>query len=155
DPRARVPGTALFMAGNSDAIPRALLRNLACNKVLHERVVLLTVIIRDVPWVPTSERLKGHELSHGIYRVIIYFGFMDRPDVTQALQLCKVPGLDLNPTRTWFLLSRATVVPTPGEGMAMWRERLFAAMARNARTAGDYFNIPPAQVIELGTKIEI
>jgi KUP system potassium uptake protein len=155
DPRARVPGTALFMAGNADAIPRALLRNLACNKVLHERVVLLTVIIRDVPWVPTSERLEVHVLSHGIYRVIIYFGFMDRPDVTRALQLCNVPGLDLNPTRTWFLLSRATVVPTPGPGMAMWRERLFAAMARNARTAGDYFNIPPAQVIELGMKLEI
>ncbi|HUL67673.1 MAG TPA: potassium transporter Kup [Burkholderiaceae bacterium] len=154
-PPARVPGTAIFMAGNSDAVPRALLRNLACNNVLHERVVLLTVVISDVPWVPESERLEVRALSHGVYRMIINFGFMDRPDVTQALQLCKVPGLDLDPTQTWFLLSRATVIPTPGEGMAMWRERLFAAMARNARTAGDYFNIPPGQVIELGTKIEI
>src|SRR5215470_8821202 len=154
-PPVRVPGTAMFMAGNSEAVPRALLRNLACNKVLHERVVLLTVIISDVPWVPESERLEVRELRHGVYRMIIHFGFMDRPDVTQALQLCKVPGLDLDPSQTWFLLSRATVIPTPGEGMAMWRERLFATMARNARTAGDYFNIPPGQVIELGTKIEI
>jgi len=155
DPPPRVPGTALFMAGNSDAIPRALLRNLACNKVLHEQVALLTVIIRDVPWVPASQRVDAQELSHGFYRVIVYFGFMDRPDVTQALQLCNSCGLKLEPVHTWFLLSRATVIPMPGEGMALWRERLFATMARNARTAADYFNIPPGQVIELGTKIEI
>ncbi|HTT13277.1 MAG TPA: potassium transporter Kup [Burkholderiaceae bacterium] len=152
---ARVPGTALFMAGNSDAIPRALLRNLACNQVLHEQVALLTVTIKDVPWVPASQRVEMQALDHGFYRVIVCFGFMDRPDVTQALQLCKARGLNLEPTQTWFLLSRATVIPTPGEGMALWRERLFAAMARNARTAADYFNIPSTQVIELGTKIEI
>ena len=145
----------MFMAGNADAVPRALLRNFACNKVLHERVILLTVIIREVPWVTVSERIKVEALKHGLYRVIVYFGFMDRPDVSQALGHCKQHGLVLEPLQTWFLLSRATVIPAPGEGMAMWRERLFAAMARNARTAGDYFNIPSAQVIELGTKIEI
>jgi KUP system potassium uptake protein len=145
----------MFMAGNADAVPRALLRNFACNKVLHERVVLLTVIIREVPWVPASERIKVEALHHGFHRVIVYFGFMDRPDVSQALDHCKSHGLELEPLHTWFLLSRATVIPTPGKGMALWRERLFAAMARHARTAGDYFNIPAAQVIELGTKIEI
>jgi KUP system potassium uptake protein len=154
-PVPRVPGTAMFMAGNADAVPRALLRNFACNKVLHERVVLLTVIIREVPWVPASERIKVEALHHGFHRVIVYFGFMDRPDVSQALDHCKPHGLELEPLHTWFLLSRATVIPTPGTGMALWRERLFAAMARHARTAGDYFNIPAAQVIELGTKIEI
>jgi KUP system potassium uptake protein len=154
-PVPRVPGTAMFMAGNADAVPRALLRNFACNKVLHERVVLLTVIIREVPWVPASERIKVEVLHHGFHRVIVYFGFMDRPDVSQALDHCKPHGLELEPLHTWFLLSRATVIPTPGTGMALWRERLFAAMARHARTAGDYFNIPAAQVIELGTKIEI
>src|SRR5436190_6740643 len=154
-PVPRVPGTAMFMAGNADAVPRALLRNFACNKVLHERVILLTVIIREVPWVTASERIKVEALKHGLYRVIVYFGFMDRPDVSHALGHCKQHGLVLEPLQTWFLLSRATVIPAPGEGMAMWRERLFAAMARNARTAGDYFNIPSAQVIELGTKIEI
>jgi len=152
---SRVPGTAMFMAGNADAVPRALLRNFACNKVLHERVVLLTVIIREIPWVSPKERIEIKALDHGFYRVIVYFGFMDRPDVSQALALCEPCGLALDPLHTWFLLSRATVVPTAGTGMALWRERLFAAMARHARTAGDYFNIPAGQVIELGTKLEI
>jgi KUP system potassium uptake protein len=154
-PSPRVPGTAMFMAGYADAVPRALLRNFACNKVLHERVVLLTVLIREIPWVTSSERIEVEELGQGFHRVIIYFGFMDHPDVTQALHLCKQRGLALEPLQTWFLLSRATVIPTPGEGMAQWRERLFAAMARNARTAADYFNLPAGQVIEIGTKIEI
>jgi KUP system potassium uptake protein len=154
-PVPRVPGTAMFMAGNADAVPRALLRNFACNKVLHERVVLLTVIFREIPWVASNERIEVKELSDGFYRVIIHFGFMDRPDVSKALALCKQQGLALEPLQTWFLLSRATIIPTPGKGMAMWRERLFAAMGRHARTAGDYFNIPAGQVIELGTKIEI
>jgi KUP system potassium uptake protein len=154
-PVPRVPGTAMFMAGNADAVPRALLRNFACNKVLHERVVLLTVIFREIPWVTSNERIEVKTLSDGFYRMIVRFGFMDRPDVSQALDLCKQHGLALEPLQTWFLLSRATVIPTPGKGMALWRERLFAAMARHARTAADYFNIPPAQVIEIGTKIEI
>src|SRR5437870_1125842 len=154
-PPPRVPGTAMFMAGNADAVPRALLRNFACNKVLHERVVLLTVIIRDVPWVTSSERIEVKALRHGFYRVIVHFGFMDRPDVSYALGLCKQRGLALEPLQTWFLLSRATVIATPGESMTLWRERLFAIMVRHAHTAGDYFNIPSAQVIELGTKIEI
>ena len=154
-PPLRVPGTAMFMAGNADGVPGALLRNFACNKVLHERVVLLTVIIREVPWVNPSGRLEIQTLAHGFYRVIVYFGFMDRPDVSQALGLCTQRGLALEPLQTWFLLSRATVIPTLRKGMAPWRERLFAAMARNARTAGDYFNLPAGQVIELGTKIEI
>ena len=155
DPPLRVPGTAMFMAANADAVPGALLRNFACNRVLHERVVLLTVIIREVPWVDPSERLEVQTLTHGFYRVIVYFGFMDRPDVSQALDLCHERGFALEPLQTWFLLSRATVISTPKKGMARWRERLFAAMARNARTAGDYFNLPAGQVIELGTKIEI
>jgi len=154
-PVPRVPGTAMFMAGNADAVPRALQRNFACNRVLHERVVLLTVMIREIPWVTVNERIKVEALQHGFYRVIVYFGFMDRPDVSQALGHCAQHGLAFEPQQTWFLLSRATVIPTPGKGMALWRERLFAMMARHARTAGDYFNIPAAQVIELGTKIEI
>ena len=87
--------------------------------------------------------------------MIVYFGFMDQPDVSQALEHSASHGLELDPLQTWFLLSRATIVPRPGQGMAMWRERMFAAMARNARSAGDYFNIPSDRVIELGTKIEI
>jgi KUP system potassium uptake protein len=154
-PPHRVPGTAVFMAGNPDAVPRPLLQNLACNQVLHEQVVLLTVLIREIPWVLPSERTRVDVLGQGFYRLTVYFGFMDRPDVSQALHPGGSLGLTLNPAETWFLLSRATVIPTAGEGMALWRERLFAAMARNARTAGEYFYIPSGQVIELGTKIEI
>jgi KUP system potassium uptake protein len=154
-PPPRVPGTAMFMAGNADAVPRALLRNFECNKVLHERVVLLTVIISDIPWVSADDRIEHATLRHGFHRVIVRFGFMDRPDVSRALELCNQRGLVLDPLQTWFLLSRATVVPSPGKGMALWREILFATMARHAHTAGDYFNIPSGQVIELGTRIEI
>jgi KUP system potassium uptake protein len=155
NPPPRVPGTALYMAGNPDGVSRALLQNFTCNKVLHERVVLLTVIIRDIPRVSSRERIEVEPLGQGFYRLIVYFGFMDRADVSQALALCKQCGFALDVSETWFLLSRATVVPTPQKGMAMWRERLFAAMARNARTASDYFNIPSSRVIQLGTMIEI
>ena len=153
-PPHRVPGTAVFMAGNADMLSRALLQNFSCNKVLHERIVLLTVIIQEVPWVPERADL-GRPLGQGFYRLTVYFGLMDRPDVSQALRLAKKSGLTLDPAETWFLLSRTTVIPSPGAGMALWRERLFAAMARNARTAADYFNIPSSQVFELGTKLEI
>ena len=154
-PPPRVAGTALYMAGSVDTLSRALLHNLACNKVLHERVIMLTVVIRDVPWVPDNERFEVKSLGLGFFRLIVYFGFMDRADVAKALELCEPHGLKLDPSEIWFLLSRSTVIPTHGGGMALWRERLFAAMARNARTAGDYFNIPANRVIELGTKIEI
>ena len=155
NPPHRVPGTAIFMVEHADTVSRALLQNFACNKVLHERVIFLTILIRSVPWVPVSERIAIEPLGGGLYRMPVYFGFMDRPDVTAAFELCAQRGFALDPASTWFLLSRSTVIPSPKEGMALWRERLFGAMTRNARTAGDYFNIPSDQVIELGTKIEI
>ena len=155
DPPHRVPGTAIFMVDHADSVSRALLQNFACNKVLHERVIFLTILIRSVPWVPASERVAIEPLGGGFYRMLVHFGFMDRPDVTAALELCAQRGFALDPASTWFLLSRSTVLSSPKEGMALWRERLFGAMTRNARTAGDYFNIPSDQVIELGTKIEI
>jgi KUP system potassium uptake protein len=155
DPPHRVLGTAIFLVDNADSVSRALLQNLACNKVLHERVIFLTVRIRSVPWVPAHKRVVIEPLGEGYWRMLVYFGFMDRPDISAALQLSARPGFELDPASTWFLLSRSTVIPSAKEGMVAWRERLFAAMARNARTAGDYFNIPSDQVIELGTKIEI
>lgn len=154
-PPQRAPGTAVFMAGNRDALSRAFLQNYACNSVVHERVVLLTVMIRNIPWIRVAEQIKVEPLSQGFYRLTIGFGFMDRPDVSRALERCKEHGLPLDLSKTWFLLSRATIVPTREKGMALWREHLFAVMARNARTAGDYFNIPPGRVIEMGSKIEI
>ena len=151
----RVPGTAVYMAGNADTLSRALLQNFECNKVLHERIVLLTVVIKDIPWVPAAERIWVEVIGQGFYRATVYFGFMDRPDVSQALRPSRQSGLVLNPEETWFLLSRTTVIPSPRRGMTPWRERLFALMARNARTAADYFNLPSNRVVELGTKLEI
>ncbi len=159
NPPLRVPGTAVFMAGDPDSVPNSLMHNLKHNKVLQERVVFLTVVIRDVPWVPAAERVAVERLEHGFFRLTVYFGFMDQPDVAASLALCKGKGLEFDLMQTTFFLSRAIVVPATGEagkkGMAEWRESLFATMARNARTAADYYNIPPNCVIELGTKIAI
>jgi KUP system potassium uptake protein len=154
-PPIRVTGTAVFMAGDPEGVPNALLHNLKHFKVLHERVVFLTVVTRNIPWVPASERVAVEPLGHGFYRLMVDFGFMDRPDVTATLDMCKDCGLAFDLMQTTFFLSRTTVIPARREGMALWRERLFAAMARNARTAADYYNIPANCVIELGTKIEI
>jgi len=155
----RVAGTAVFMAGDPDSVPNSMMHNLKHNKVLHERVVFLTVTIRDVPWVPDAERVAVQSLGQGFYRLNVRFGFMDQPDVAASLDRCKEQGLEFDLMQTTFFLSRSTVVPAAGPteraGMAEWRESMFATMARNARTAADYYNIPPNCVIELGTKIAL
>ena len=156
DPPHRVPGTAVFLTATLDATPHALLHNLNHNKVLHERVVFLTVEVRDVPWVPFTERIVCDTLGHGCWRVRVRYGFMDRPDVTRALELCSALGLEFDHMQTSFFLSRQKIVPTAGGiGMAFWRDKLFAAMARNAGNVTDYFNIPTNRVIELGSRVQI
>ena len=159
NPPHRVPGTAVFMAVDPDSVPNSMMHNLKHNKVLHERVVFLTVTIRDVPWVSAAERVAVAPLGEGFYRLNVRFGFMDRPDVAASLDLCRLQGLEFDLMQTTFFLSRASVVQAVAEteqgGMAQWRESLFATMARNARTAADYYNIPANCVIELGTKIAI
>jgi len=157
DPPQRVPGTAVFLTAAPDSTPHALLHNLSHNKVLHERVVFLTVEIRDVPWMAFSERVRVERLGHGCWRVRVRYGFMNRPDVTRALELTSTLGLEFNLMETSFFLSREKIVPVEGgiSPMAMWRERMFAAMARNAGNITDYFNIPTNRVIELGTRVEI
>ena len=157
DPPHRIPGTAIFLTATPDATPHALLHNLNHNKVLHERVVFLTVEIRDVPWVAFDERVTCERLGHGCWRVRVRFGFMNRPDVMRALEVCGALGLEFDMMQTSFFLSRQQVVPAAGgpSTMARWRERMFAAMARNAGNITDYFNIPTNRVIELGTRVEI
>jgi KUP system potassium uptake protein len=157
DPPLRVPGTAVFLTATPDATPHALLHNLNHNKVLHERVVFLTVEIRDVPWVTFEERVTCERLGHGCWRVRVRYGFMNRPDVMRALEVCGALGLEFDFMQTSFFLSRQQVVPAPGgiSPMTRWRERMFAAMARNAGNITDYFNIPTNRVIELGTRVEI
>lgn len=157
DPPTRVPGTAVFMTAHPAGVPHALLHNLSHNKVIYERVVFLTVVIEDVPWVSFSDRVKVEPMGHQCYRITICFGFKNRPDLPQSLALCKSHGLEFNLMETSFFLGRETLIPVLGDkgGMALWRERMFATMARNASSVTDYFNIPTNRVIELGSQIEI
>jgi KUP system potassium uptake protein len=155
-PPARVPGTAVFLTATPESTPHALLHSLKHYKALHERVVFLTVEFRDVPWVPFAERVKCEPRGPGCWQVTARYGFMNRPDVIQALELCGALGLDFVPEETSFFLSREKIVPGGARsGMARWRERLFAAMARNAGSVVDYFNIPANRAIELGTRVEL
>jgi KUP system potassium uptake protein len=157
NPPARVPGTAVFLTSTPGAVPHALLHNLAHNKVLHERVVFLTVAVKDEPYVPNAERVQIEPLGQECYKIMLTFGFKDRPDVPKALALCAKQGLEFELLRTSFFLSRETVIPSVRmtSGMALWRDRVFAAMARNAGSVVEYFNLPTNRVIELGTQVEI
>jgi KUP system potassium uptake protein len=157
DPPPRVPGTAVFLTATPEATPHALLHNLNHNKVLHERVIFLTVEVTDEPWVSFDKRVRLEKLGHGCWRMRVRYGFMNEPDIARALEIAGTMGLDFDMMRTSFFLSRETVVPagmSAGE-MALWRERLFAMLARNAGNAADYFKLPANRVIELGTKVEI
>ncbi|HSQ04187.1 MAG TPA: KUP/HAK/KT family potassium transporter, partial [Burkholderiales bacterium] len=154
-PPARVPGTAVFLIGDPHAVPHALLHNLAHNKVLHERIVFLTVIVHDTPWLPLEERAATEALGNNCFRVLLHFGFKEDPDVPKALEGVKIEDSGFNLMETSFFVSREKVIPVSGKGMALWRERLFATMARNAGSIVDYLNIPTNRVIELGTQVEI
>jgi KUP system potassium uptake protein len=132
-----------------------MLHNLMHNKVMHERIVFLTVIHASVPTVSDAERIRITPLGNECYELSVSYGFKDERDIPHALELCKPHGLDFNMMDTSFFISRQTVIPTAGLGMAMWREALFATMYRNARDAADYFRLPANRVIELGTKLEI
>jgi len=151
-----VPGTAVFMTAMPRLTPPALLHSLKHYQVMHERVVFLTVEFLEVPWVAQDERVAVEALGGQFYRLRVRFGFMDTPDVMGALELARAQGLALDPMRTSFIVSRDKIVPFPGRrGLAGWRDRVFAVMARNAGNVTDYFNIPTNRVIELGTRVEI
>jgi KUP system potassium uptake protein len=155
-PPQRVPGTALFLTSTPDATPHALLHSLKHYRVLHERNVFLTVEFRDVPWVRMEDRVACERLGHECWRVSVRYGFMNQPDVGLALELCGAQGLQLDPMDVSYFLSREKIVPVEGgEGMALWRDRLFAFLARNAGSVTDFFNIPTNRVVELGTRVEI
>jgi KUP system potassium uptake protein len=156
DPPQRAAGTAVFLTATPEVTPHALLHNLNHNKVLHERVVFLTVDIREEPWVSGKERVTCQKLGHGCWRVRVSYGFLERPDITRALKQCAGAGLEIDMMETSFFLSREKIVPIAGgRAMMLWRDRLFATMARNAGSIVDFFNIPPNRVIELGSRIEI
>ncbi len=150
----RAHRVAVYAVADPSTVPQALLHNLKHNQVLHELNVILTVRFRDVPWVCEAERHCIEALGHGFWRVTLNFGFMESPDVPQALKRCAADGLDIPPFGTSYFLSRETVVPTRGGGMAHWRERLYAAMTRNAGSAARFFKLPDNAVVELGTRVQ-
>jgi KUP system potassium uptake protein len=156
-PPQRVPGTAVFLTSTPDATPHALLHSLKHYKVLHERNIFLTVGFRDVPWIPFEERVTCEPLGRDCWRVEVRYGFMNRPDVGAALELCGPQGLHVDPQDVSYFLSREKILPVPGaKGLVeRWRNLVFAAMARNAGNATDYFNIPTNRVVELGTRVQI
>jgi KUP system potassium uptake protein len=155
EPPQRVPGTAVFMYGTTDGTPPALVHNLAHNKVLHERVVFLTMVTEDVPHVAATERVRVKPLGKGFYSVIARYGFMDDPDIEDVLAACGVKKLDIPIAGTTFFLGRETLVASDRPGMAQWREQLFAFMSRNALRATAFFKIPPDQVFEVGAQVEL
>lgn len=155
-PPQRVPGTAVFLNSTPDATPHALLHSLKHYKVLHERNVFLTVEYTDEPYVADAERVSGARIAEDCWRVTARYGFLDRADVGLALDLCAPLGLVLEPAELSYFLSREKIVSAEHDrGMARWRDRLFAALARNAGSVTDYFNIPTNRVVELGTRVEI
>ena len=154
-PPHRVPGTAVFMTSNLIGTPPTLLHNLEHNQVLHERVVLLTVVTSDAPHVDEDGRLSVETLGQGFYRVTLRYGFMEEPDVPAALANGAARGLPLAAEKMTFFLGLETLLSTHREGMGRWREQLFAVMSRNAVRATSFFRIPPERVVELGMQIEL
>ena len=152
---SRVPGTAVFMTSSPQGVPHALLHNLKHNKVLHERVILLTVKIVDEPYFPEAGRFVFEDLGHGFHRLIVRYGFIEEPDVPAALKQVSQCGAAFKMMDTSFFLARQTLLPSARPGMMIWREKLFAWMLRNAESAMEFFRLPTNRVVELGSQIEI
>ncbi len=155
EPPLRVPGTAVYMFGNAEGTPPALMHNLAHNKVLHQRVVFLTVVTDEIPHVSPADRVTVRRLGKGFSAVVARYGFMEDPDINDILAASQAKGLDVHVAATTFFLGRETLIAAEGPGMALWRERLFALMARNAQRATAFFRIPANQVFEVGAQVEL
>ena len=151
----RVEGTAVFMSGNLHIAPSALLHNLKHNRVLHRRIVILSVVTEDVPHVSAAQRIEIEEAGEGISLLVLHYGFMDEPEVPQVLSSLEIGGQPFRMMETTFFLGRETIIPSDKPGMVIWREKLFTLMSRNARSATSFFGLPPNRVVELGMQIEI
>ncbi len=154
-PPARVEGTAVFLTSEAGVVPTALLHNLKHNKVLHEQNLFVTVRNHEVPWVPMERRVEMEPLGHHCWQITIHYGFKNDIDLPRALEQAKLRGCQLEPMTTSYFISRDTVIPTLGSGMAPWREKLFAQMHHNASGVADFMSLPNNAVVELGSKIEI
>ena len=151
----RVPGIAVFLTGNPDYVPGALLHNLKHNKVLHERVVFVTVNNLDVPEVGPDHRAEAVELSPGIHRVTISYGFKESPNIPRALEDLRNRGIAFDPMQVSYFLGREMIVPAMVPKLPFWRLWLFLVMARNAQSATEFFRIPSDRVVELGVRVAI
>ena len=154
-PPTRVDGTAVFLTSTPNRVPHALLHNLKHNKVLHERVVFLTVVTRDIPYVPDEERGEVESLGCNFYRISADYGFKDDPDVPELLEDCGNKGFAFDMMETSFFVSRETLIATVSPGMALWREKLFVSLSKNATKASEFFQVPTNRVVELGTQVEL
>ena len=153
---SQVPGTAVFMVSNPRGIPQALLHNIKHNKVIHERVILLTIATEEVPRVSRPKRLELKEITPNFLRIIAHIGFMESPNVPMILRLAEVDyKIEFNLMETTFFLGRETLILGKSKKMAGWRKKLFVLMSRNAQTPLVHFGIPPNRVIEIGTEVEI
>ncbi len=151
----RVPGTAVFMSSSPSGVPHALLHNMKHNKVIHERVVVLTVIIEEFPYVELCDQVEVSDLGEGFYRMVLRYGFMQETNIPRALGPINECGPKFNMMETSFFLSRQTLITSDHPGMAIWREKLFSWMLRNSATAMEFFNLPTNRVVELGSQVEI
>ena len=149
----RVAGTSVFLSGAAQGVPHALLHNLKHNRVVHERVVFLTVVIEEVPHVGEASRLEIQHLGRRFYRFIVRYGYLDDTDIPGALRSAARFNFEFNNMETSFFLGRETLIPKLNSEMAFWREKLFVTMFRNADSATNYFNIPTSRVVELGTQV--
>lgn len=150
---ARVPGTAVFLTPNAESVPHAMLHSLKHYKALHERIIILSVEVFDLPYVPDIDRVEVHRLTGNFSQVIVQYGFKDDPDIPAALAFCAESGLNIDMMDTSFFLGRETLIPKLGSEMAYWRELIFVAMFRNAGSATTFFKIPSNRVVELGSQV--
>ena len=151
-----VPGDAIFLTGTPNIVPHAMLHNIKHNKVLHERNIMVTVVTRDVPFVSDQERINVEKMDDRFFRIFVYYGFKDQPNIPKALQQAyDDAGVEFNMMRISFFISRDRLIHTVGDGMAPWREKLFISMQRNTSPVSDFYQIPPNRVVEMGSQIEI
>jgi KUP system potassium uptake protein len=151
----RVPGTGIYMSSDTWGVPVPLLHNLKHNKIVHERVIILTITSHEVPQVPKEERVIVQDLGLNVFRVIAQYGFMETPKIRHIFEACRAQGIDLHVEESTFVLGRETIIASKFPGMAIWREKLFAVMTKNAQRPTAFFKIPPNQVIEVGIQVEI
>jgi KUP system potassium uptake protein len=154
-PPMRARGAAVFLTADPDRVPAALLHNLKHNQVLHERVILLHVVVEDIPFVPPERRIDVEKLGKGFYTVELHFGFFETSDVPRALEAARSFGLSVDLDHTTFFVGRETIVRGSKPSMRLWRTQLFMAMAAAALAPARFFRLPPGRVVELGAQIEI